>query len=290
MDCLQLLIPPLPQFLTAGHSVWRPGMRHFPRTFDVYDLLIVCSGTLYMSEEDQEYEISGSGMLLLEPGRAHIGYRPCTEPTEIYWLHFSHSPAVQRLPEKSVAWSAVVRQGTDSDQSPVDQYLYLPKHGPVELNPLLPMLEEMLRLRSSLTMEHAIDLQVLLGKLLTQLQSGLRGNRRGSRSLAVADQVKRYLESRLAEPYRAERMAEALHFDVDYAARCLRKHTGLSPLQYHHVIRMEEAKRLLRQTGLPVQAVAAQVGYADYNYFIRLFRKTVGASPGVYRHAASGYV
>ncbi|CAG7650847.1 HTH-type transcriptional activator RhaR [Paenibacillus solanacearum] len=290
MDCLQLLIPPLPQFLTAGHSVWSPGMRHFPRTFDVYDLLIVCSGTLYMSEEGKEYEIPGGSMLLLEPGCAHRGYRSCEEPTEIYWVHFAHTPPVQRLAEKSVAWSAMVRQGTDSDQRPVEQYLYLPKYGSADLKPLLPLLEELLRMRRSLTMEHAIDLHVQLGKLLSQLQAGLRGSRQGSRSLAVADQVKRYLEARLAEPYRAECMAETLHFDVDYAARCLRKHTGLSPLQYHHVIRVEEAKRLLRYTGLPVRDVAAQVGYADYNYFIRLFRKTAGASPGAYRHSATGYV
>ncbi|TVY10441.1 helix-turn-helix transcriptional regulator [Paenibacillus cremeus] len=290
MDCLQLTIPPLPQFLTAGHSVWQAGMQHFPRTFGVFDLLLVCRGTLYMAEEGTAYEIGQGQMLLLEPGRAHVGSHPCEEPTEIYWVHFSHAGEVQHLPEKEVAWSAVVRQGTDADQNPVDQYLYLPKHGSVELKQMLPLLEEMLRLRSVLTMEHAIDLQLVLGRLLSQLQAGLRGSRKGSRSHAVSEQVKAYLEARLAEPYIAGQMVEELHFDVDYAARCLRKHTGLSPLQYHHVVRMGEAKRLLLQTALPVREIAARVGYGDYNYFIRSFRQTVGMSPGVFRHSAIGYV
>ena len=36
--CLEFAIPPLPQFVTAGHAVWKPGDRHFARTFGVYDL------------------------------------------------------------------------------------------------------------------------------------------------------------------------------------------------------------------------------------------------------------
>lgn len=290
VDCLQLRIPPLPQFLTGGHALWPMGMQHFERSFEVFDLVIVCKGTLYMTEDGTAYDIRAGEMLLLEPGRTHRGHAPCTEPTEIYWVHFKHEAPVAQLQDKQVAWSARVREGKDSDLVPQEQFLYLPKYGALDLITVQPTLDELLRLRLSLTMEHAAHIHVLLGKLLSQLQTSLNSQRRGRRSYAVAEQVMRYLEARTSSPYVAARMEEELHFDEDYAARCLRKHTGLSPLQYHHMVRMEAAKRLLLQSPLSLQEIAVQVGYGDYNYFIRMFRKTVGQTPGAYRNRSYGYV
>jgi AraC-like DNA-binding protein len=185
---------------------------------------------------------------------------------------------------KQVVWSSQVRQGTDEDLQPEEQFLYLPKFGRFHNQALLPLLQEMLSLRSGLTMERAFDLQLLLGKLLSSLQSELRTPKRVSRSIQIAEQVKQYLIKQFDQPYQAERMAEVLHFDGDYAARCLKKHTGMSPIQYHAYVRMEEARKLLIQTDLPVQEVAKRVGYDDYNYFIRMFRKTVGVPPREYRY------
>ncbi|MCZ8513499.1 AraC family transcriptional regulator [Paenibacillus filicis] len=290
MDVLKLAIPPLPQFLTIGRSVWAPGMQHFERAFPVYDMLLVGSGALYMTEEEREYEILPGTMLLLEPDKRHVGHRPCAEPTLIYWVHFSHAPACGRMTEKEVAWSVRVREGTDSDWSAEEQYLYLPKRGAVDLQALRPLLEEMLKRRGGLTMEHAVDQQLLFGRLLSALQAGLRDSRQGSRSYQVAERVKRYLDEHYREPYSAERIADALHFNADYAARCLRKLTGMSPLQYHHHVRLEEAKRLLLGTSLPLTEVAEQVGFTDVNYFIRIFRQTAGVTPGAYRRSAAGFV
>ncbi|NOU62901.1 helix-turn-helix domain-containing protein [Paenibacillus sp. LMG 31461] len=289
-NCLQLRIPPLPQFLTIGFSIWPVGAQHFGRTFDVYDLLLVRSGMLHMTEESHAYDVGPGEMLLLEPGISHIGHKACEEPTEIYWVHFKHEPAISRLPDHQISWSVPVREGRDSDLAPQEQYLYVPKFSSYDQVAVEPILEEMLRLRSSLTMEYALNLQQLLGRLLSQLQASLRSGRLGSRSSVLAAQVMRYLEVHLREPYHAAHMEQELHFNEDYAARCLRKHTGLSPLQYHHVVRMEEAKRLLSTSELSLQEVGDHVGYEDYNYFIRVFRKTVGCTPSAFRRSVYRYV
>jgi len=48
-------------------------------------------------------------------------------------------------------------------------------------------------------------------------------------------------------------------------------------------VRMEEACRLLRQTGRSITDVAGQVGYNEIAYFSRRFRSEVGLSPRQYR-------
>jgi len=61
------------------------------------------------------------------------------------------------------------------------------------------------------------------------------------------------------------------------------KATGLSPLDYVHSLRIEEAKQMLETEGLPVEAVAIEVGYEDASFFGRLFRRKVGLTPAQYR-------
>jgi AraC-like DNA-binding protein len=99
-----------------------------------------------------------------------------------------------------------------------------------------------------------------------------------------------YLKNHLMQPYNAQQIEEALHLNLDYIARCLKKHTGMSPIQYVQYHRIEKAKTLLLQTAETVPMIAEQVGITDYNYFIRLFRKQVGLTPGVYRRNKQSYV
>ncbi len=59
--------------------------------------------------------------------------------------------------------------------------------------------------------------------------------------------------------------------------------TGMSPLEYVHTVRLEEAKQLLETTDLPVEAVAVDVGYQDASFFNRLFRRKASLTPAQYR-------
>ena len=61
------------------------------------------------------------------------------------------------------------------------------------------------------------------------------------------------------------------------------KATGMSPLDYAHALRLEEAKQILEISDLPVEAVALEVGYQDNGFFGRLFRRRVGMTPAQYR-------
>ena len=59
--------------------------------------------------------------------------------------------------------------------------------------------------------------------------------------------------------------------------------TGMSPLDYIHALRLEEAKQMLETQDLPVEMVALEVGYQDNGFFGRMFRRRVGMTPGQYR-------
>jgi transcriptional regulator GlxA family with amidase domain len=59
--------------------------------------------------------------------------------------------------------------------------------------------------------------------------------------------------------------------------------TGMTPLDYVHTLRIEEAKQMLEAGDMPVEAIAQEVGYEDAAFFGRLFRREVMLTPAQYR-------
>ncbi len=284
MLCLELAIPPLPQFVTVGYAVWSPGDQHFARTFGVYDLLLVKRGTLYMEESGQQYAVGPGKLLVLEAGLPHNGYRPCTEPTEIYWVHFIHELPAAKLRREEIAWSSLLAKGTVEDEAPsAQQRLYIPKFADVDTGVLEPVLLEMNGIHNRLNTENALRLHVLLAELLALLQADCARTAAPEPSLRLAQAAAAYLDRHWREPFELAELEEELHFQADYIARCMKRHIGTTPLQYVLHLRLEEAKKLLGGTVLGIAEIAEQVGIRDANYMTRLFTARLGLTPGAYR-------
>ncbi len=60
---------------------------------------------------------------------------------------------------------------------------------------------------------------------------------------------------------------------------------GASPKQYHLNIKMEEARRLLRETDMTISEIASQLGYGSQSNFSNIFKKKVGVFPLEYRQS-----
>lgn len=97
-------------------------------------------------------------------------------------------------------------------------------------------------------------------------------------------EVKKYIREHLKEDINIKEVAEELHFNPHYLMRQFKSKTGMSIMEYTGKMRMENAKKLLRETQLPIKDVANLVGYSDYAYFTRVFRKELGISPTQFRN------
>ena len=68
-----------------------------------------------------------------------------------------------------------------------------------------------------------------------------------------------------------------------YFSRIFKQGQGCTFIEYLTRIRLEEAKRLLRTTTLPVAAIGYAVGYQGANYLAEIFKASEGMTPGTYR-------
>jgi len=98
------------------------------------------------------------------------------------------------------------------------------------------------------------------------------------------EKVVAYLAEHFDEDVPIEDLAERFNISVSHFRRVFKAFTGRSPRQFVTSLRISKAKQLLSQ-GMTIKEVAALVGYEDLFYFMRMFKKTTGVSPG--RFAAS---
>lgn len=289
MNCLELSIPPLPQFVTGNFAAWSAGQKHVERRIDVYDVLFVISGKMYMTEAGIPYEIQAGELLVLTPDSLHFGHQECEEATEIYWFHFVHPHPVRMLPRDEIPWLNMLPRGISKDTLPPEHVMYLPKHARIDMSLFIPLLERLVGLQSYIRVENALELHQLLIEILSRLQQ-MVCHQFALPSQRVSSMVMEYMRNQLAEPFKAEQMEEELHYSYDYISRCFKRHTGMTPVEYLHYVRMEEARRLLVGSNLSVREIGEAVGLPDCNYFIKLFRKMIGLTPGKYRDHRKGLV
>lgn len=89
MSLLQFSSPPLPHYIISGLTHFPQGFRHVNRhNINVFDLLVVREGCLYLGEEDRKYEVQAGEALILRPDCHHYGTADCREDGSYYWLHF----------------------------------------------------------------------------------------------------------------------------------------------------------------------------------------------------------
>jgi AraC family transcriptional activator of pobA len=77
--------------------------------------------------------------------------------------------------------------------------------------------------------------------------------------------------------------AAALHLSAPYLNEAVKEATGFTVSHWIQQEIMLEAKRLLYHSACTVKEIAYGLGYEDHAYFSRLFKKTVGKTPGGFR-------
>lgn len=126
----------------------------------------------------------------------------------------------------------------------------------------------------------ADELDAALKKALAQLPERPEEARTPAE---LAEAVKRYIDENYRQSISLDTLAERFYFSREYIGRIFRAQYGCAVYEYIQQRRMEQAKALLANPRLSLQAIAEHLGYSNANYFSKAFRRHFGASPSEYR-------
>ena len=93
-----------------------------------------------------------------------------------------------------------------------------------------------------------------------------------------------YIHSHITDDLNMDDLASVACVTKPYFIRLFKNEIGISPLQYVNSKKVERAQLLLYTTDMHVKEVAYALGFSDYSYFIRMFRKMTGFTPQDYRY------
>lgn len=107
------------------------------------------------------------------------------------------------------------------------------------------------------------------------------GQQRQSDELVL--KLKAYIDEHVSDDLSLTRLGEVAAFNASYLSRIFKQYAGMNLTEYILQVRMNEAKRLLRESNLQVQEITKAIGLESAAYFIRMFKKETSLTPQQYR-------
>lgn len=92
-----------------------------------------------------------------------------------------------------------------------------------------------------------------------------------------------WVQENYAESLSRDSVAALFNISANHLSRLFSQQGTMSFVDYVRWVRMAKARTILQKYHLPVGEVAKRCGYADSDYFSRLFRRQFGLTPGEYR-------
>lgn len=93
----------------------------------------------------------------------------------------------------------------------------------------------------------------------------------------------RYMNENIERQLTLTKIADYAGYSVSRFSTMFKNATGHSVLNYFNMLKIQRSCQLLETTDMKINQICAKVGIDDNYYFSRLFKKTTGVSPKVYR-------
>ena len=99
----------------------------------------------------------------------------------------------------------------------------------------------------------------------------------------LSENIIAFLNDHINEPLNTKDMEKRFFLTYKYMGTIFKRETGYTILNYHTLLRIESARKMLGSTLYSIDEISRRLGYSDPLYFSRVFKKNTGISPLAFR-------
>lgn len=120
-----------------------------------------------------------------------------------------------------------------------------------------------------------------LCNLFSELQQTIAARTKSINPLTV--RAITHIISNYSNDITLQAVSASINVAPTYLSHLFKKEVGVTFIDYFTMVRITSAKRMLLQTSKKIVDIATEVGFSDYRYFSRVFRKYVGKTPSEFK-------
>ena len=230
-----------------------------------FHVLYIAEGCCFVTMDGKELEVPAGGVILYLP-HEYQNYRFRADvPSVSYFIHFTGTGCAALLEKLGMMHARIFAIG---------------KSEALE-NAFNRLIDEFHLARPLSSVFCAAYLAQVLAVIGRKLRYANRNERLVHNN--QIDEVCRRMHRDYAGEHHLAYYAALCNLSESRFSHLFKACTGSSPKQYLLHVRLTKAQELLENTDLPILLVGEAVGFADQNYFSRIFKKSVGKSPMEYR-------
>lgn len=132
-------------------------------------------------------------------------------------------------------------------------------------------------------MQDVLSLTRLNAQMVLDFTKRVEAEKCGVHNTKLVRKAREYVMAHIGEAITTDALAKTCGLNRTYLCRVFSEETGMTVGQYVTAIKMEEAKRLMDITPKAISEIADYLGYSSQSHFQRVFKKTLGMTPGEYR-------
>jgi AraC-like DNA-binding protein len=266
-------LPRLPAITHCGEAVTTRSHVMSPHRHAGFEFMLSCRGSYTWATQRRRYRQQAGDVFIAFPDQAHHT-APVPHPVcHQLWL----GVRLRELDDEGATLASLLTGG--------DHHLLA---GCPEAEPLLRGIVQQAVGARPRRDEVAAAYLTTLVRLLTQRLSGPGSGIEpiGMRYSYPVLKAMHLMRENLSERLAISDLARAGGLGTSQLCRRFRKEVGHSPAKYHRELRLDAAKERLLVPGSTIASTALSCGFTSSQHLSKVFRESVGMTPGDWRRAA----